>query len=75
MKIESEEKSDKDFVPTILLCYFFVVFGAHRFYTEKIGTGLLMLFTLGGFGIWAIIDFIIIVIGDFKDNEGRKIKP
>ena len=75
MKIESEEKSDKGFVPTILLCYFFGVFGAHRFYTEKIGTGLLMLITLGGFGLWAIIDFIIIVIGDFKDNEGRKIKP
>ncbi|MGB1448400.1 MAG: TM2 domain-containing protein [Flavobacteriaceae bacterium] len=68
------QKSDKDFVAAILLCFFFGSFGAHRFYTEKIGTGLLMLFTLGGLGIWTIIDFVFIATGNFKDSQGLSIK-
>jgi TM2 domain-containing membrane protein YozV len=49
-------------------------FGAHRFYLEKWGTAVLMLLTLGGLGIWALIDFIIAVIGSMRDKEGRLIK-
>jgi TM2 domain-containing membrane protein YozV len=67
--------SDKGFVPAILLCFFFGVFGIHRFYVGKIGTGLLQLITLGGLGIWALVDFIMIVVGAFKDKEGRPVKP
>ncbi|MDO6638934.1 MULTISPECIES: TM2 domain-containing protein [Shewanella] len=66
--------SDKGFVPTLLLCFFLGMFGAHRFYAGKIGTGILMLLTLGGFGIWTLIDFIIIAVGSFKDSEGKFIK-
>jgi TM2 domain-containing membrane protein YozV len=47
------------------------VFGAHRFYTGKTGTALLQLFTLGGLGIWATIDLIILIVGAFKDKDGR----
>ena len=50
------------------------VFGAHRFYVGKIGTGILMLLTLGGLGIWSLIDFIIIAVGSFKDKQGNMIK-
>ncbi|MDE0959605.1 MAG: TM2 domain-containing protein [Planctomycetota bacterium] len=67
-------KSDKDFVPTVLLCIFLGYLGVHRFYVGKVGTGLLMLFTLGGFGIWAFIDLILIVTGGFTDSEGLPIK-
>lgn len=66
--------SEKGFVPTILLCFFLGGFGIHRFYVGKIGTGILMLLTLGGLGIWTIIDFIMIVCGNFTDKEGLPIK-
>jgi len=65
--------SDKGFVPTILLCFFLGTFGIHRFYVGKVGTGI-MLLTLGGLGIWTLVDFIIIVTGGFKDSAGRYIK-
>jgi len=68
------ELSDKGFVPTLLLCFFLGIFGVHRFYVGKIGTGLLMLVTLGGLGIWNLVDFVIIACGNFKDKEGRMIK-
>ena len=71
---QGELKSDKGFVPTILLCLFFGMFGFHRFYVGKIGTGILMLLTFGGLGIWALIDTILIIIGSFRDKEGRIIK-
>lgn len=68
------EKSNKGFVPAILLCFFLGALGVHRFYVGKIGTGILQLLTLGGLGIWALVDFIMIVTGNFKDKQGMAIK-
>ena len=73
--VEEEIISDKGFVPTILLCFFLGALGVHRFYVGKIGTGVLMLLTVGGFGIWTIVDFILIVVGRFEDADGYPIKP
>ena len=67
--------SIKGFVPTILLCFFFGVFGVHRFYVGKVGTGILQLLTLGGFGIWTLVDFIMIVVATFTDKQGKFVKP
>lgn len=67
-------KSEKGFVPTVLLCFFLGALGAHRFYVGKVGTGILQLFTLGGLGIWVLIDFILIVIGKFKDKHGNVVR-
>lgn len=68
------QKSEKNFVAMLLLCFFLGYLGVHRFYAGKIGTGVLMLLTLGGFGIWTLIDFIIIAVGSFKDGDGLYIK-
>ena len=69
-----DQKSDKGFVPALILCLFLGGFGAHRFYAGKIGTGILMFLTLGGLGIWSLIDLIMIVTGSFKDKNGLPIK-
>jgi len=71
---QAQPISDKGFVPMLLLCFFLGSLGVHRFYAGKVGTGILMLLTLGGFGIWTIIDFIIIATGNFKDKNGLVIK-
>lgn len=71
---KAQDVSEKSWVAALLLCFFLGVLGVHRFYTGRIGTGIAMLLTFGGFGIWALIDFIIIVCGSFKDNEGKVIK-
>ena len=66
--------SNKDFLTTLLLCIFIGIFGAHRFYVNKQGTGLLMLLTGGGFSVWWLIDLAMISSGNFKDKEGQTIK-
>ncbi|MBP6874580.1 MAG: TM2 domain-containing protein [Candidatus Eisenbacteria bacterium] len=66
-------ESPKRILPAFLLCFFLGVFGAHRFYVGKIGTGLLQLFTLGALGVWTLIDFIMIIVGSFRDQEGRPL--
>ncbi len=60
--------SEKNYIAAVLLCFFFGTYGIHRFYVGKIGTGILMLITLGGLGIWWIIDLIIIICGNFEDK-------
>jgi hypothetical protein len=62
--------SPKSRLVTMLLAFFLGVFGVHRFYVGKVGTGLAMLFTLGGLGIWWLADNIMILAGSFRDKEG-----
>ena len=69
----TDSTTDKRILPALLLCFFLGVFGVHRFYVGKIGTGILQIVTLGGLGIWALIDFIMIIVGAFTDKQGNKI--
>ena len=65
--------SDSSRLVALLLCWFLGYFGAHRFYVGKMGTGLLMIVTLGGFGLWWLFDLVMIVIGQFTDVEGKLV--
>ena len=67
-------RSEKSFVATLVLCVLLGQFGAHRFYVGKIGTGIVMLLTLGGLGIWQLIDIIRIAVQKFKDSNGLLVK-
>ena len=59
---------------SILLYWFLGVFGAHRFYLGHTGTGVAMLLTFGGCGVWALVDLIVIAMGNFRDAEGNLVK-
>lgn len=70
-----EEISKKNKSTTIILCClgFFGLGGFHRFYTGKIGTGILWFLTLGCFGIGTIIDLVSIIINKFYDSKEKRI--
>ncbi|WP_159940384.1 MULTISPECIES: TM2 domain-containing protein [unclassified Nocardiopsis] len=69
-----EPVSDKNWLTVLLLSLFLGGLGVHRFYVGKIGTGILMLLTCGGVGVWALIDLIMIIVGSFKDAQGLPVK-
>lgn len=64
----------KSWLATLLLCLLLGGFGVHRFYTGHIATGVLQLLTLGGCGIWALIDLIMIIVGSFKAADGSELQ-
>jgi TM2 domain-containing membrane protein YozV len=66
--------SERNWLVTLLFVIFLGTLGIHRFYVGKIGTGILMLITFGGFGVWTLIDLIIIAMGQFKDIDGKVLK-
>ena len=69
----AEEISPRSRVVAFLLCFLLGYFGIHRFYVGKIGTGILMIVTLGGLGVWYLADLILVIFGAFRDKEGRRV--
>jgi TM2 domain-containing protein len=65
--------SEKSRAVALALCIPLGVFGIHRFYVGKIGTGILQLCTFGGFGLWWLFDLITIASGEFRDSDGRRV--
>ena len=67
------KNSDKDWMITLILAIFVGALGIDRFYTGSILLGVLKLFTLGGLGLWWLIDLIMLVTGNYKDGDGNPI--
>lgn len=59
---------------TFILSWLLGVFGVDRFYLGYVGLGILKLVTLGGLGIWALIDFAMVGMGIMKDAQGNSLK-
>jgi len=72
--------SEHQILPAFLLCFLLGVFGAHRFYVGKTGSGIAMLIltltVVGALitGIWYLIDMIMIVTGNFTDEREKVLK-
>lgn len=73
-KVINPNASDKSRGMALLLCALLGGLGIHRFYVKKTGTGVLWLLTFGLFGIGIIIDLIMIVCGNFTDDEGKVLE-
>lgn len=65
--------SDKSFIATWLLSWLLGGLGVDRFYLGKIGTGIVKLITLGGLGVWSLIDLILVLAGATRDKQGRRL--
>jgi TM2 domain-containing membrane protein YozV len=65
--------NQKSYVTALLLSLFLGGLGIDRFYLGYTGLGIAKLLTLGGFGIWALIDFILIAVRSIADSDGRPL--
>ena len=72
IKLTYESKFNSK-LTTIILCFFLGVLGIHRFYLGYTLIGFIQLLTFGGFLIWAIIDFIRLIIDLLKDFESNEL--
>jgi len=71
---KGQASGDKNWLVALLLCWFLGVIGIHRFYLGYTVIGIIQLLTLGGFGIWTLIDFIRIIIKDLQPKDGSYIE-
>ena len=68
-----EQTSDKDWTTLLILSVLLGGLGVDRFFAGHIGLGVLKLITIGGCGIWALIDIIMVATGKFTDADGLPI--
>ena len=66
--------SQKDWLTALLLSFFLGIFGIDRFYLGYTALGILKLITLGLCGIWALIDVLIIAMGNMTDSRGLPLR-
>lgn len=69
----ADAPSEKKLAIAFILCFLFGIMGVHRFYAGRPVSGLIQLLTVGGLGIWWLVDLISLPFGAFKDGHGRRI--
>lgn len=72
-EIEREMQGISDFSSFAAIVFCIFPPGLHRILNGKVLSGLLYMFTGGGFFIWTIFDMIYIATGRFQDGSGRYI--
>ena len=71
---QGDQGEQKSWVVAVLLSFFLGGFGVDRFYLGYVGLGILKLITFGGCGVWALIDFIMILLNKVPDAQGRPLQ-
>jgi hypothetical protein len=66
--------SDRNWPVAVVLSFFLGVLGIDRFYLGYTGMGLAKLVTLGGLGIWALIDCVLIAVRVVPDSDGLPLR-
>ena len=75
VKVEKPKSQDeREWVVALLLSIFLGQLGIDRFYLGHIGLGILKLVTLGGCGLWWLIDLILIAADKVTDANGKPLK-
>ena len=69
-KAQGSESGGKSQIVALLLCLIVGGIGIHRFYLGYTWQGVVQILTLGGLGIWTLIDLIRIITGDLKPKNG-----
>lgn len=68
------DATQRHYLAVFFLSFMWGTFGVDRFYLGKVGTGILKLVTFGGFGIWVIVDLVLIMSGAMRDKQGQPMR-
>lgn len=71
---EPYRAAGRTFLATWLFALLLGYWGADRFYLGKIGTAILKLVTIGGLGVWVLVDLVLVLVGAQRDREGRPLE-